>query len=221
MPPIAYLLFDLDGTLTDPKPGILASITYALHRLGWATTPTDNLDWCIGPPLRECFARLLHSSDSGILDQAIQWYRERYAITGKFENAVYPGIVEALMALRQRHYTMFVATFKPTVYARDILYHFGLLEYFEGVYGSMLDEQPCDKLDLIRYLLHRESLSPAQGMMLGDRWQDIVGAKHNGVYAGGVTYGYGTVEELTLAGADHLFSRPADVVCFLDGHPGP
>lgn len=218
MPSLSYLLFDLDGTLTDPKPGILASITYALQKLGPMMIPMDNLDWCIGPPLRECFARLLNSSDAEILDCAIAWYRERYAALGKFENAVYPGIVETIAALKQYHYAMFVATSKPTIYAHDILYHFGLLEYFDKVYGSELDGRLCNKRDLIQYILRQEMLPSAQGMMFGDRSHDIVGAKQNGVRAGGVTYGYGTVEELTLAGADHLFSQPADIVCFLDGY---
>ena len=141
------IYFDLDGTLTDPKPGITRSIQYALQKLDHPTIPTeDELTWCIGPPLRASFVRLLGGEDYA--DRAVSLYRERFSDIGLFENAVYDGISEVLTTLSQSGQRLFVATSKPHVFATRIVEHFGLRHHFEHVFGSELDGTRVDKSDL-------------------------------------------------------------------------
>ncbi len=215
MPHISHLLFDLDGTLTDPKPGIIQSIQHALRKLKRPVPSEEELLWCIGPPLRENFATLLSSSEPALLEQAVAFYRERFEAVGMFENQVYPGVTEMLARLEQMKYTLLVATSKPRVYAQKIVVHFGLAEYLDSIYGSELDGQRTDKRELLGFILTREAISADRALMIGDRRHDIVGAKHNGMWAGGVTYGYGTREELTMAGADYVFDTPDEIAPFL------
>lgn len=206
----SHILFDLDGTLTDPKPGITGSITYAMERLGRPLPETD-LTWCIGPPLYDSFARLLDTSDDDLLRSAIEFYRERFAVTGMFENTVYPGIPELLAGLIANGYTLLVATSKPVVFANEIVEHFELRSYFAGVYGSQLDGRLSDKGELIAHIIADRNLVPADTLMIGDRRHDISGALRNNVNAAGVGYGYGTIDELLTAGADPIFASPADI----------
>lgn len=210
------LLFDLDGTLTDPKPGITRSIQHALKTLKRPVPSEDDLLWCIGPPLRDSFAALLASSDDALLEQAVTIYRERYGLIGLYENQVYPGVTDTLAYFARRGYRIFVATSKPTIYAHSILEHFGLLEYFDAIHGSEMDGQRSNKSELLRYAIEQESIIPESAMMFGDRSHDIVGAKQNKLLAGGVLYGYGTVDELKAAGADYLFGAPKTIVQFLE-----
>lgn len=209
---ISHVLFDLDGTLTDPRPGLVGAIQYALRRLGRPVPPEESLLWCIGPPLHSSFAVLLETEEESLLAQAIAFYRERYSTTGLYENQVYAGIPEALAALRAASVTLFVATSKPHVFARRIIEHFGLGSHFRHVYGSEFDGRHMDKRDLLRYILEEEGFAPGSALMVGDRGADMVGARVNGLWAGGVTYGYGSEEELRSAGAQVLFSAPADIV---------
>lgn len=212
---LSHLLFDLDGTLTDPKPGIVQSIQHALRKLKRPVPSDEDLLWCIGPPLRENLATLLSSSEPTLLEQAVAFYRERFEPVGMFENHVYPGVRETLARLKQMEYTLLVATSKPRLYAQKIVEHFGLAEYLAGVYGSELDGQRTDKRELLGFILSQEAIPASHALMVGDRRHDIVGAKRNGMWAGGVTYGYGTVEELTTAGADHIFHRPEEIAEFV------
>lgn len=212
---LSHLLFDLDGTLTDPKVGLIGSIQQALQELGRPVPASQSLEWCIGPPLHELFSVLLNSMDDALLKQAITLFRARYSTVGKYESQVYSGVPEMLSCLRRQGYNVFLATTKATIYARDILEHFDLLVYFDGVYGSELDGRLTDKGDLIHLILDKEAIPPRHAMMIGDRNRDIEGARHNDVKAGGVTYGYGSVEELTQAGADILFRSPAEIASVL------
>ncbi len=216
-PTISTVLFDLDGTLTDPRPGLVGAIQYAMQRLGHPAPPEETLLWCIGPPLRASFATLLASEDDVLLTQAIAFYRERYGSTGLYENQVYAGIPQALEALQTAQVTLFVATSKPHDFARRIIKHFGLERYFAGIYGSEFDGRHMDKRDLLRYILEQEGFTPDTALMVGDRGADMVGARVNGLWAGGVTYGYGSQEELQSAGAQVLFSTPADIVRWVVG----
>lgn len=217
---LSHLLFDLDGTLTDPKEGLIWSIQHALRQMGYPIPAGESLEWCIGPPLHEFFPLLLNSTDAELVKQAITVFRERYSTVGKFENQVYPGVPEMLSGLRRQGYGIFLATTKPVIYARDILEHFDLLQYFDGVYGSELDGRFSDKRELIDLILGQEAISSERAMMIGDRHRDIEGARHNSVTAAGVTYGYGSVEELTNAGADVLFHSPTEIAGFLARHQG-
>jgi phosphoglycolate phosphatase len=210
MPTERAIFFDLDGTLTDPKPGITGSIQYALGKLGRPVPSQDELTWCIGPPLRASFAMLLGGEE--LADHAVELYRERFGDVGLFENSVYPDIAEVLAALRQTPRRMFVATSKPHVFARRIVAHFGLSDYFDHVFGSELDGTRVNKVDLLAYALEQTGADPARAVMIGDRSHDVIGATRNRIRAVGVTYGYGTPEELIEAGASHLCATPRAVL---------
>lgn len=205
------VLFDLDGTLTDPEPGIVRSIQFALDRLDAPVPHEDELDWCIGPSLRGSFATLLANDDPAVVEGALALYRQRFSTVGLFENAVYPGIPEALIRLRDEGFPLFLATSKPHVYARRILDHFDLTRFFDGVYGDELDGRLADKAHLIDHLLASENLAKGETIMVGDREHDVLGARANGLPCLGVTYGYGGAEELDAAGAAALCARPERV----------
>jgi phosphoglycolate phosphatase len=204
------VLFDLDGTLTDPKPGITACLAYALNQLGVPSNP-DDLTWCIGPPLALSFPRLLNTNDPGIIARAIELYRERFSTVGMYENAVYPGVPECLAQLQEAEVELYVATSKPHVYAEPILAHFGLRHFFHAVHGSELDGRNGDKGELIAHLLACETLESNQAIMVGDREHDMIGARKNGVSAVGVTYGYGSREELDRSGACTICDYPGQL----------
>jgi len=199
MPIEATLFFDLDGTLTDPKPGIAGSIQYALEKLDRPVPSQDELAWCIGPPLRASFVALLGGEE--LADRAVALYRERFGEVGLFENSLYPDIPAVLAALARSPRRLFVATSKPHVFASRIIEHFGLAGYFEHIFGSELDGSRVDKADLLAYALTQSGVDPSQALMIGDRSHDVAGARANGIDAVGVTYGYGTEAELIEAGA--------------------
>ncbi|WP_166304439.1 HAD family hydrolase [Bradyrhizobium sp. 2S1] len=209
MPTDRAIFFDLDGTLTDPKPGITGSIQYALGKLGRPVPSQDELTWCIGPPLRASFALLLGGEE--LADRAVELYRERFGDVGLFENSVYPDIAEVLAELREWPGRMYVATSKPHVFATRIVAHFGLNGYFDHVFGSELDGTRVNKVDLLAYALEQTGADPEKAVMIGDRSHDVIGARRNGIRAVGVTYGYGTPEELLEAGASQLCASPRAV----------
>lgn len=196
------IYFDLDGTLTDPKPGITRSIQYALKTLGQAVPTEDELTWCIGPPLHASLKKLTGTDE--LADRALLLYRERFSDVGLFENEAYGGIEETLSALAATSPRMFVATSKPRVFAERIIDHFGLRRYFVRVFGSELDGTRVDKGDLLAYALDEEGVDPRTSVMIGDRSHDVVGARRNGMTAIGVLYGYGSEAELRDAGAHHI-----------------
>jgi phosphoglycolate phosphatase len=205
------VLLDLDGTLTDPRAGIVGSIRYALDRLARPCPPSDALAWCIGPPLRGTFATLLATSDTALIERAMGLYRERFADVGLYENEVYGGIPAMLDDLRRAGGRMFVVTSKPAVFARRIVRHFALDHHFAGVYGPDLDGRFDDKSDLLAHLLATERLAAAGVVMVGDRYADIVAAKANGVRAIGVLWGYGSRADLLGAGADAICVAPGEL----------
>ena len=204
------VLFDLDGTLTDPKPGIERSIIYALDRMG-LPAPTEDLGWCIGPPLAGSFERLLGTTDPATIARALGLYRERFTEIGLYENAVYDGVPDCLIALLRAGKRLFVATSKPLVFATRILDHFALADLFDAVHGSGLDGSLSDKGELIASLLSVEGLAPDRTIMIGDREHDGIGAAKNGVRFVGVTYGYGTAERLLASGAIAFCASPEEV----------
>ena len=204
------IYFDLDGTLTDPKPGITRSIQYALGKLDQAVPPEDELTWCIGPPLHASLKKLVGTDERA--DRALVLYRERFSDVGLFENAVYPGIEATLAALAQAGRRMFVATSKPAIFAERIIDHFKLRAYFERVFGSELDGTRVHKTDLLAYALQTARVDPARAIMIGDRSHDMVGARNNAMTAVGVLYGYGSEEELRGAGAHHICATPTGLL---------
>lgn len=204
------LFFDLDGTLTDPKPGITRSIQYALAKLDRAVPSEDELTWCIGPPLRASLHKLLGSDE--LADRALALYRERFADVGLYENRLYPGIVAILGTLAAPGRRLFVATSKPHIYAERIVAHFGLSNCFERVFGSELDGTRADKTELLRYALHASAVDPSKTIMIGDRSHDMIAARNNAMTAIGVLYGYGSQAELVEAGAHRLCASPEDLM---------
>ncbi|MES1175867.1 MAG: HAD hydrolase-like protein [Myxococcales bacterium] len=210
------LLFDLDGTLTDSRPGIISGIQHALGVMGLPVPPEHSLLRFIGPPTHDAFRELLSSSDPELNARAIGIYRERYAKQGLYENSVYPGVAEGLAALREAGATLFVATSKPQVFARQIIDHFGLAQYFVTVYGSELSGERSNKGDLIAHVLTQEGLTN-DAWMIGDRLHDIRGAKLNGLRSAGVLWGYGSRDELSEAGADATFANMQELVEALIG----
>lgn len=209
------LLFDLDGTLTDPRDGITRCICQALETLEMPCPSEEALLSWIGPPLQRSFREHLGEENAHLVPAAMSAYRERFVRVGMFENAVYPGITEALFALRHCGWTLFVATAKPTVFAERILEHFGLRKHFTNVYGSELSGQHSDKGELIAHLLRSEGIAPDRATMIGDRAQDMLGARQNGVRALGVLWGYGSRTELEDAGAHQVFSEIPELVAAL------
>jgi phosphoglycolate phosphatase len=207
---MSALYFDLDGTLTDPKPGITGSIQYALQKLDLPVPSQDELTWCIGPPLRASFVTLLGGEQ--LADLAVSFYRERFADVGLYENSLYPDIKDVLTTLGRSRRRMFVATSKPGIFAERIIDHFGLAGCFERVFGSELDGTRVHKTDLLAYALETTGVNPSQALMIGDRSHDIIGAKNNGMGTIGVLYGYGSKEELIGAGASHVCATPRAVL---------
>jgi len=199
---IENILFDLDGTLTDPKEGITKSIQYALNKMGLAFPSGDELEWSIGPPLVDVFKQLLGDPDQRRVQQAVQYYRERYVDYCAIENKPYEGIHASLKKLVAENYKLYLATSKPWVYAKKILDHFKLSAYFVHIHGSELDGTRDYKEDLIRYILEKHNLKKTNTLMVGDRHYDIHGAKQNQIRSMAVTYGYGSLEEIISAQPD-------------------
>jgi phosphoglycolate phosphatase len=204
------VLVDLDGTLVDPKPGLIGSIQYALGKLGRPVPPTCELLWMIGPPLRVSFPKLLGSSDR--TEEAIAHYRENYFHRGMYDAIVYDGMPAALEALGSAGCRLFVATSKPHHYARPILERFDLAGHFAGIHGPELDGTNDHKHDLIAHMVGQHGVRAQSAIMIGDREFDVTAAARNGISTVGVTWGYGSVEELTGAGASALCHAPANLV---------
>jgi phosphoglycolate phosphatase len=212
---VKTLLFDLDGTLTDPREGITRSIAFALERMGVEPPPLAELTFAIGPPLRRSLARLIGNESPAAVERALALYRERFADVGLFENAVYEGVPETLRALGATGARLVVATSKPRVYAERIVRHFSLDAHFDAVHGCELDGTREDKRDLLAYLLPHHGLAPQAATMIGDRGADMIAARHHGVGAVGALWGYGTREELEAGGAQRCCAAPRDLLALL------
>jgi len=205
------ILFDLDGTLTDPFLGITSCIQYALEKLDQPVPEKEDLAWCIGPPLHEGFKELLGTNDMERATEAVQISREYFSSKGLYENEVYAGVLEMLTELGEAGFEMSIATSKPRVFAEKIIDHFSLQDFFCAVDGSELDGTRRDKTSLIRYILDRDQLDPTQVLMIGDRKYDILGAAANGVRGIGVLWGYGSAEELEVTDAITCAKSPVDL----------
>jgi phosphoglycolate phosphatase len=209
------ILLDLDGTLTDPFPGISRCIIHALEKQGIAAPDREILRSWIGPTLLRSFSELFEQQGQGDAEQALSDYRERFGTEGLFENTVYEGVTGLLAALSEQGHRMFLATAKPVVYARRIVDHFGLNRYLSHTYGSELDGTRTDKVDLLQYIVDQEDLDPGECAMVGDRKHDMIGARYHGMKAIGVLWGYGSREELLEAGAEHLAESPGELLNLL------
>ena len=199
------LLFDLDGTLTDPREGITRSVQHALAQLNIHEPDLAALEHFIGPPLLQCFMQTYQLSEE-LGWQAVHHYRERFKVTGLYENRVFDGVDALLGQLVAQGRTLYIATSKPTVFAREIARHFGFEQHFKMIYGSELDGTRTDKVELIAHLLREEGLDPADCLMIGDRKHDLIGASRNGLHGAGVGYGFGSHAELMAEAPTYYFA---------------
>lgn len=202
------VLFDLDGTLTDSAPGIMNSIRYSLRKHGMTVPDERELRKFIGPPLDEQF-RIIFGVDKRQAERLVSTYREYYAIKGIYENSVYDGVMEMLTRIRKSQIRMMVATSKPEKYAGIIAEHFGFDEYFEYIGGACMDGTRTEKYEVIEHVLDTCGLCDRSRIaMVGDRRYDMIGAQKSGIYALGVLYGYGSLQELRDNGARGISSTP-------------
>lgn len=200
------ILFDLDGTLTDPKVGITKSVQYALKKYDIHEPDLDKLIPFIGPPLVESFQEF-YSLSKDEAAAAVGYYREYFTQAGMYENAVYPGIAEMLAKLTAEGKELIVATSKPTVFSEQIIEHFGMTKFFKLIAGSNLDGSRIHKTEIIDFVLASLVQVPRQDIiMVGDRKHDIIGAKNNGIDSVAVSYGYGSLAELEQACPTHTVS---------------
>lgn len=206
------ILFDLDGTLTDSADGITRCIAHAVETLGGSSPPLAELVRFIGTPLRDIFASLLDTSDASRLDAAISLYRERFVSVGYAENRLYDGICESLAGLRERGYSLFVATAKAQRDANRVVDHFDLGVHFDEVFGVCNEVERRDKSALVARILDDRKIDPSTAAMIGDRSTDILAARHAGIRAIGASWGYGTPDELRDAGSDSIIDSPSELL---------
>ena len=206
------ILFDLDGTLTDPGEGITNSVAYALKHYGIQVEDRKSLYPFIGPPLHESFIGYFGMSEETALE-AVEVYREYFSVKGLLENRPYEGIEDLLKRLKEAGKRLIVATSKPEGYSVRILEHFGLAKYFDLICGALMHPpKGYGKADVIQDALNRSNITELNGIvMVGDRLHDVEGAHKIGIPAIGVLYGYGSRVELENAGADHI----AEDICAL------
>lgn len=210
-----YVLFDLDGTLTDSQEGIINSIIYCLKAFNITPPEREVLRPWLGPPLKESLMTYCGMSEQQALS-GVAKFREYFNRRGIFENKVYTGVEAVLQELGRRGYRLLIATSKPETAAQRIVRHFHLDSYFAFVGGATLDDSRTRKGDVIRYVLAANQITDvSEAMMVGDRMHDVAGAKANGLEVTGVLYGYGTSEELKQAGADHIAETAEDILKFL------
>lgn len=212
-----YVLFDLDGTLTDPAVGITTSVAYALKKFGIDVDDITTLNHFIGPPLLDTFME-----DYGFSKEkaqtAIDYYRERFRVKGLYENVVYDGVPEMLEKLKKGSKEIILATSKPEPFAREILRHFGLDKYFLFIAGSNFDGTRTAKAEVIEYALESAGVTDkTAAVMIGDRKHDIIGAQKTGLDSIGVLYGYGSKEEISGASSTHIAETVEDIVKLIMG----
>ena len=199
-----YILFDLDGTLTDPSVGITNSVMYALRKFGIEPPDRKELYCCIGPPLTYSFKKLWGFDDEKAA-LAVDYYREYFSVTGLFENEIYEVVEGLLQSLKSAGKKIYLATSKPDVYAIEILKHFGIYNYFDFVAGNTIKEERPTKLAVLEYLKSEfDVLNSQNTVMVGDTVFDAEGAKEAGFNSVCVLYGFGERDELVAAGASRV-----------------
>ncbi len=209
-----YILFDLDGTLIDSGKGIINGVEYALKKMGIAENNSDVLKSFIGPPLKQRFTECYGFSPKDC-DKVVAYFREYYVPKGIFENKVYPEIPMVLQRLKKLHKHIMVATSKPEHLAYKILGQNNLVDYFDFIGGSLMDETRTTKAEVLQYVLESNNLSSeniSDIVMIGDTKYDIVGAKKFNIATIGVTYGYGSRDELVAAKADSIVDSPMAIL---------
>ena len=205
------ILLDLDGTIADSRPGIIASMHAALHDLGHSPDPNADFTWAVGPPLPEVWDRLMAQFGDDRAELGMARYREHYGLTGLYDATLFPGIADAIEALYLAGHDLIVATAKRVDFGRRLVENLGLAPRFLGIYGSIPDGTLDDKANLIADIMRREHLTADAMIMVGDRSHDIHAAHANSVKAIGVAWGYGAPGELLAAGADAIIAAPGEL----------
>lgn len=207
-----YILFDLDGTLTDSGEGITKAVQYALKHFNIIVDDLHELRKFIGPPLRDSYIKY-YNLDEKEVEIGMEKFREYYGVTGIYENMLYDGIIDVLDKLKKNNKKIVLATSKPEFYAKEILKHFKIDEYFFIVAGADFEETRVRKGDIIKYALDQiENINSEEIVMIGDREHDIIGAKENNISSIGVLYGFGNASELAEAGADYIVDTPQELL---------
>ena len=214
------VLLDLDGTLIESKPGIVASYWAMLRDLGHEPDTAIDLDFVIGPVITDVIGEVLAPYGDTRVDQAVAAYRRHYGASGIYDVKLYDGIEALLASLDAAGSAMYLATSKRTTFAVPILEHLGLTHYFTGVYGSEPDGFRDHKPELIAHIMRRHHLQAEETVMVGDRRYDIAGAHAHGLRAIGVVWGYGSRAEFDQAGADLVIETPAELAKVLTGRVG-
>jgi phosphoglycolate phosphatase len=216
-----HIFFDLDGTLTDSSPGIIRCVNHALVELGHDAVTGDGLRGMIGSPLRRIFADVLACGDEVMLDRAVAAYRVRFNAIGIFENALYPGVADALADLCRAGHTLQIVTAKPAVSARRVAAHFGIDGFFRAVHGPELSARECDKADLVNAALEITGGDHRAAVMVGDRAVDVLAARQHRVRAVAAGWGYGTRDELEGAGPEYVAETVSDLVRWVRSAASP
>ncbi|WP_293898000.1 MULTISPECIES: HAD-IA family hydrolase [unclassified Sphingobacterium] len=211
-----HILFDLDGTLTDPAEGITKCIAYALESKGIQTSDLNSLKSLIGPPLKDSFMHTFGFEENEAIT-CVEKYRERFSTVGLYENILFDRVPELLEQLKSRDYHIYLATSKPEIFAKKILSHFAIDQYFDFAGGSALDDSRPTKTSVIQYVMENTNLTDPQNcIMIGDRKHDLIGARETGMDAIGVLYGYGSRTELEQESPAYLLHSVADLIEFFD-----
>ena len=209
---MTVVLLDLDGTLSDSKPGIAASFRYPVGQMGHDPDAAGDRTWAVGPPIAVSMARLLQQYGDDRVEQAVGIYRARYSEVGIYDCSVYPGVVGMLDGLRDAGTTMYIATSKRRDFADRVIDHLSLRSYVRGVYGALPGGGLDEKQDLLAHILSVENVAAPEAVMVGDRLHDMHAARHNDIRGIGVLWGYGGHDELMAAGADAVAAQPDEVV---------
>jgi phosphoglycolate phosphatase len=204
------VLLDLDGTLSDSKPGIAGCFRFVLGELGHDPAAAGDLSWAVGPPIATSIGRLLSQYGDDRVDRAVGIYRARYSDVAIYDCSVFDGVHAMLDALRDAGAPMLIATSKRRDFAERVMDHLGLRGYARAVYGAEPGGGLDEKHDLLAHILARESLDPARAVMVGDRLHDIHAARANDIRSVGALWGYGGEAELRAAGADRIVATPPD-----------
>ncbi|QXE19663.1 HAD-IA family hydrolase [Clostridium sp. 001] len=206
-----YILFDLDGTITESKEGITKSVQYALKKFGIIVESLDLLEKFIGPPLKYSFSEYYGFDENKSLE-AVQYYREYFEKKGIMENKVYDYIEDLLKQLKELKLKLIIATSKPTKFSNIILNNFNLTPYFDAIVGSNMNGTRCTKGEVIKHVVEKYKINPNEAVMIGDRKYDMIGARQNNMDSIGVTYGYGSLEELKEEEPTYIVDNVMDIL---------
>ena len=216
-----HLFFDLDGTLTDSSPGIIRCINHALGELGLEEVADEHLLRMIGAPLTTIFEAVLGSSDVAVLDRAVAAYRTRFNDVGIFENALFPGIADALDVFQKSGHDLQIVTAKPVESARRVIEHFDVARFFDFVHGPALADRSCDKAALVGAALQKTGGDRDQAVMIGDRAEDVLAARAQRIPGVAVGWGYGSRQELDAAGPVYVAETVTKLVQWVHNACGP